>query len=126
MGSCIKGRGDQKSKIDFLSEYKFTIAAENIQNNGYTTEKIIHPVSVGSIPIYWGSHTVGGDFNPASFINVDDFSCFKELVEHVRIIDDDDDKRNEILSQPVFPNNEIPQQVQPLNVLRFFEEEILC
>jgi len=126
MGYCIKGRGDQKSKVDFLSSYKFTIAAENTKNDGYTTEKIVHPLSVGSIPIYWGSNIVGEDFNEECFINVDNFSTLKELIERVIIIDNDDALCKEIISKPVFKNNQIPESVLPENILKFFEEKILC
>ena len=126
LGYCVEGRGDQKYKLDFLSKYKFTIAAENTQNPGYTTEKMIHPLSVGSIPIYWGSPTVVDDFNPACFINVDNFSSLKKMVEYVILIDNDEKKRREILSAPVFPHGKIPSYIKPSSVLRFFEEKILC
>ena len=126
MGHSIRGRGDQQSKIDFLSNYKFTIAAENVKNDGYTTEKIIHPLSVGSIPIYWGSSSVAEDFNAASFINVDDFPTLKELKEYVTMIDRDQALYEKMLSQPVFTNNKIPAHVTPKSVLKFFEERVLC
>ena len=126
VGFLIEGRGDQKPKIDFISQYKFTIAAENTKSDGYTTEKIIHPLSTGSIPIYWGSNIVGEDFNEECFINVDNFSTLKELIEHIIMIDNDDALYKEIISKPVFKNNQIPESVLPENILKFFEEKILC
>jgi glyoxylate carboligase len=45
------------NKRQFQSEYKFSIAFENNahrpQYPGYTTEKIMEPMTVNSIPIYW-------------------------------------------------------------------------
>lgn len=45
----------QSTKIDCLRPYKFTIAFENQSHGHYWTEKIIHPLLAGSVPIYWGS-----------------------------------------------------------------------
>ena len=85
MGQRIPGRGDQKPKVDFISEYRFTIAAENSSFPGYTTEKLLHPLSIGSIPIYWGSPVAHLDFNQDAYINVHEFD---DLVEVVDLIED--------------------------------------
>jgi alpha(1,3/1,4) fucosyltransferase len=58
-----------RTKIAFLSRYKFTIAFENQTYPGYTTEKIYHAMQAGSVPIYWGDPLVDRDFNPRSFIS---------------------------------------------------------
>lgn len=121
----IGGRGDQKQKIDFISQFKFTIAAENSKYDGYTTEKMIHPMSVGSIPIYWGSDRVTEEFNEKAFVNANKLSG-QELLNRIIEINEDDELYQSIISEPVFPNNEIPSHVLPENVLRFFEEQILC
>ena len=57
-GRKIKGRGDQKWKIKYISKFRFNIAFENEIGEGYVTEKILHPMSVNSIPIYWGSDLI--------------------------------------------------------------------
>lgn len=57
-------------KRAFLSRYKFTVAFENSSAPGYHTEKILDPMLVGSIPIYWGDREIESVFNPASFIHV--------------------------------------------------------
>jgi hypothetical protein len=121
----IKGRGDEKYKIQFLRDYKFTIASENSKDDGYTTEKIIHPLSVGSVPIYWGSDLVHLDFNNNSFINVDDFVSYEDLVYIIKEIDENDLLYKKIVQQPVFNNNQIPDFALPTNVLKYFEETIL-
>ena len=50
-------RGDwQKSKLEFLKKYKFTIAFENSSSNGYTTEKL--PANLLQAQRdYFGAHT---------------------------------------------------------------------
>lgn len=65
-------------KIDFLSQYKFTIAFENASYPGYTTEKLLHPLQANSIPIYWGNPLASKDFNSKAFINCNDFKNFDE------------------------------------------------
>ena len=51
--------GPVKDKCAFLRDYKFTIAFENSSVNGYTTEKVVEPMLVNSIPIYWGNKLIG-------------------------------------------------------------------
>jgi len=51
--------GWRENKIKLLADYRFTIAFENACFPGYTTEKLIHPLLAGSIPIYWGNPRVG-------------------------------------------------------------------
>lgn len=116
----IDGRGDQIDKMYFLSNYKFTISAENSKHNGYVTEKIIHPLSVGSIPIYWGSESIQNDFNEESFINCNSMSD-EELIQKIIDIDNNNELYNYIIRQPIFKNNIVPEYVKPKNVLSFIE-----
>lgn len=125
LGSIIPGRGDQLFKIDFLKDYKFTIAAENSQYPGYITEKILHPLSVGSIPIYWGS-TIIQDFNKMSFIDADSFLSEDDLLDEIISLDTSFSRYEEFIARPIFENNAIPPFALPENVLRFFEDKILC
>ena len=125
VGHTIAGRGDQKQKIDFLKDYKFTIAAENSSSPGYTTEKIIHPLSVGSIPIYWGSGTVADDFNEGAFINVNNYNSMDDLVEHIESVDQNPELYEKYITAPIFNNNKISPCFLPENVLYYIEENIL-
>jgi hypothetical protein len=55
-GKHLNNLGYQiKNKLDFMQQYKFTIAFENYSYPGYTTEKIYDPMLVNSIPIYGSS-----------------------------------------------------------------------
>jgi len=56
-------------KRAFISQYKFTIAFENSSYPGYHTEKLLDPMMVYSLPIYWGNPNIDRHFNPNSFVN---------------------------------------------------------
>src|SRR5260370_4607320 len=56
-------------KRAFISQYKFTIAFENSSYPGYHTEKILDPMGVNSLPIYWGNPHIDRHFNHHSFVN---------------------------------------------------------
>ena len=102
MDNAIEPRGGnwEAGKIDFLRNYKFTIAFENIGSDGYTTEKLIHPFMAGSIPIYWGNPRVGEEFNTKSFINCNDYgNDFGAVIEKIMELDGDDEKYLAMLSE---------------------------
>lgn len=78
-------------KLAFIKDYKFSIAIENSVVPGYTTEKIIDPMMVGSMPIYYGDPFVGRDFNMESCIHLRDYGSLDEAVEQVIKMDSDDE-----------------------------------
>lgn len=92
--------GRVADKKDFISNYKFNIAFENSIKDGYTTEKIMEPMLVNSLPIYWGNRLVGLDFNPDSFINAANYPSLEALVEDIIELDTNDEKYLSILSKP--------------------------
>ena len=118
-GKKIKGRGDQKWKIKYISKFRFNVAFENEIGEGYVTEKILHPMSVNSVPIYWGSDFVNQDFNPQSFINASNYENDEELIDRILDLEKDKEKYMELLRQPWFKNNEFPDYVRPESVLKF-------
>ena len=69
--------GPVENKREFISQYKFNIAFENSMRDGYTTEKILEPMIVNSLPIFWGNRKEGLDFNPNSFIDASDYPSFR-------------------------------------------------
>jgi hypothetical protein len=117
----IPGRGDQKEKIKFLEPYKFNISFENESYLGYVTEKIVHSMFSGSIPIYWGSPRVHEEFNNESFINAMDYKSDEELIADILKVDRDKELYIHMLSQPWFKHNTIPEYALPNNVLGFIK-----
>lgn len=94
--------GPVANKVDFQSHYKFSMAFENTQAEGYTTEKILDAYAGHSVPIYYGDPTVIQDFNPDSFINAHDFDSWDSLVNYIQKIDTDDRLYLKMLKAPVF------------------------
>lgn len=92
--------GPVADKLQFVSQYKFNIAFENSSVLGYTTEKIMEPMTVNTLPIYWGNPLVWKDFNPASFINVGDFASMEDAVQYIIDLDRDDTRYLQMLRAP--------------------------
>ena len=61
VGGCVE------DKLEFIKDYKFVISFENSAHPGYTTEKIVDPLAMNCIPIYWGNPYVARDFNNKRF-----------------------------------------------------------
>lgn len=78
-------------KLVFCRGYKFNIAFENSSVPGYTTEKIMQPMSVGSVPIYYGNPLVARDFNPASFVQVANEADIPRAIEEIVYLDTHDE-----------------------------------
>lgn len=102
-------RWDSPVKIDFLSNYKFTIAFENSSYPGYISEKIIHTFQANSVPIYWGDPDITIDFNPESFINIHSFNTLKEAIDYIIFLDNNDEAYlNMLYTCPMQYNYKIP------------------
>ena len=111
------------NKVKFQSEYKFSIAFENNayrpQHPGYTTEKIMEPMTVNSVPIYWGNPEIGKEFNTKSFINVYDFDHIDSVINYIEYLDNNDKKYLELLNQPWFTEYNIPENNKIENIKSF-------
>lgn len=115
-GKRMNNMGERvKNKLDFIKDYKFTIAFENSSVNGYTTEKIVEPMIMNSMPIYWGNRLIDKDFNPKSFVYVRDKADLNRAIERVIELDNNDDLYIEMLKEPWFTYR---------NVKREWEEKI--
>ncbi len=103
----------EEGKLDFIKDYKFTIAFENCSKPGYVTEKIMHPLMANSIPIYWGDPIITREFNPKAFINANDFNALSELIEHVKYLDNNDEAYMQMLREPPMRENYVyePQRL---------------
>ena len=92
--------GPVADKLQFVSQYKFNIAFENSCVRGYTTEKIMEPMTVNTLPIYWGNPLVWKEFNVASFVDVNSFASMEDAVQHIVDLDNDDAKYLQMLRAP--------------------------
>jgi hypothetical protein len=92
--------GPVADKIDFIKNYKFTIAFENSSLSGYTTEKLTEPMSVNSMPVYWGNPDIQLDFNKDSIIFVNDYDSLDAAIEEIIRLDNDNDAYINKLKKP--------------------------
>ena len=110
-------------KRKFQSEYKFSISFENNayrpQQPGYTTEKIMEPMTVNSIPLYWGNPNIDLEFNTKSFVNFYDFNSEKDMIDYIIELDKDDNKYLEMLKQPWLLEYNIPDNNKIENIKLF-------
>ncbi len=81
----------RKTKINFLSEYKFNIAFENTDIDGYITEKLMDCFLAGTVPIYYGSSKNLSPFPKAAIIHANDYPDFESLVARIKEVDENDE-----------------------------------
>ncbi|XP_052071022.1 alpha-(1,3)-fucosyltransferase 11-like [Mytilus californianus] len=79
--------------LDFIAGYKFHLSFENAVCDDYMTEKLMRPLHLGSVPIYYGSPKAK-DWMPNnhSIIMVNDFNSPKELAEFIKYLDENDEE----------------------------------
>lgn len=113
--------GPVADKRSFINNYRFVISFENSSYPGYTTEKLIEPMLVNSIPVYWGNPQVHQDFNTRSFVNVNNFKSFNEAAEYIVMLDEDEEKLAAMAAEPWFQHNEIPHEMTEESLVSFFD-----
>ena len=79
-----------KNKIDFLSKYKFSIAMENSDGDGYISEKIVDSFRAGTIPIYYGDYLIDEFINPKTYILIKGEKDIEKKIEYIKKIDNND------------------------------------
>jgi hypothetical protein len=94
--------GGTFAKMDFIRDYRFVISFENSSSVGYTTEKLIEPLLIGAIPIYWGNPAVGKEFNKKRILYYDDFPTEEALIERILEIENDPKAALGILKEKAF------------------------
>ena len=77
------------NKIKFLSSYKFSIAMENSEGDGYISEKIIESFLSGAIPLYYGDYMIDEYINPKSYILIKSEKDIFKKIEYIKNIDND-------------------------------------
>ena len=108
MGGKYKNNiGKIVNKIEFLSSYKFSIAMENTEGDGYISEKIIDSFLSGTIPIYYGSYLLDEFINPKSFILIRGNTDIKEKIEYIKKIDNDNNIYRNILKENILIDKNI-------------------
>lgn len=114
------GSGYIDNKLEFIKTFKFMISFENGSYPGYTTEKIFEPMLVNTVPIYWGSNTVSTEFNPKSYIDVNEMSI-EAAVDLVLEIDSDDDLYYSIYKESYLADNKLTEWMDFQTLQNFFK-----
>lgn len=84
-----KNQSFYQAKIDFMRGYRFALTFENSQSPGYTTEKIVHALLAGCIPIYWGDPLINKQIDENCFIWVKDEEDVDRAIETLKRIEAD-------------------------------------
>lgn len=108
--------GPVKDKLAFVAKHKFNIAFENSEYPGYTTEKIMDPLSVWSVPIYWGDPLVDKDFHPQSFIRLKTKDDIERAIEEIIRLDSDDGAYLEKCKAPCLFHPEIDYYLRQMEL----------
>lgn len=104
---------DERHKLEYIDDFKFNLCYDNGEADGWVTEKLIHPIYQGVIPIYWGCPSVGREFNENRFIHARDFECAEQLFDTILEVWNSEKRFQEIQSQPCFPDNRVPDCANP-------------
>ena len=91
-GECLRNHYNissehMKGNIELYSKYKFVIAIENSNCQDYVTEKLVHAIASGSIPIVAGKDGKPDylRFLPSnSFINIYDYHSLNDVVVKIK------------------------------------------
>ena len=71
-------------KTNFINKYKYCLCIENVQLDGYITEKILDSMKAMTIPIYYGALNIEKYIPSKCFINFNNFQNFEELSKYLR------------------------------------------
>ena len=106
-GKCKNNiNGRVTNKIEFLSSYKFSIAIENSNGDGYLSEKIVESFLAGTIPIYYGDYLLDEFINPKSVILIKGEKDIDKKIEYIKQIDKDDNLYKDLMREkPIIDDN---------------------
>lgn len=89
-----------KEFLDYVGKFKFVVTMENSQEDTYITEKIMHGLMAGNVPIYWGSPRICDYVNSKRFIHVrneEDFATVSQQLKQMT-----EEEWTKITQEPIF------------------------
>ena len=81
-------KGACSSKYEVMSDYTFALCFENMEMQGYVTEKIFDCFYAGAIPLYLGASDISELIPKESFIDCRKFSSWNQMADEVLNISD--------------------------------------
>lgn len=91
-------------KIEFQSRYRFSLAIQDSENDGYTDEKLVQCFASRNIPVFWGDKTVDRLFNSDAMVDFYNFDGLDEVAREIERIDNDKDEYLKRLKVPAMRN----------------------
>lgn len=64
-------------------DYMFSVVTENCKVDDYFCNQILDPIACGTIPIYWGSPSIGKHFNMDGIIPFDTIEQFDDIIRRL-------------------------------------------
>jgi hypothetical protein len=104
--------GPVKDKIKFLSSYKFSIAMENSEGDGYLSEKIIDSFISGTIPIYYGDYILDEYINQKALILIKNEKNIEQKIKYIIELDNNYEKYSNILKENILINENIENIIE--------------
>ena len=89
-------------KRNFVKQFRFTIAIENSEHQGYITEKITDAFLAHTVPIYWGDPRVLEEFNADAFLHLRDYPTHEAAIAEIQRLNADPKRLLALLNAPVF------------------------
>ena len=118
--------GPIKNKIKFLQKYKFSIAMENSEGDGYISEKIFDSFISGTIPIYYGDYMIDEYINPKSFILIRGKMDIEKKIKFIKKIDNDNNLYKKILKEKIFTDTKFKEKIENQKIeflMHIFEQD---
>jgi hypothetical protein len=119
-GSLFNNTGiilSRLEKIEKTKGYKFQLAFENSEYDGYVSEKITDAFKSDIIPIYWGGSKINLEFNDKSFIDVNQLSV-ENSIKLINDINKNFDLYWEYYNQPIVRED---QESVELRIDKFYK-----
>ena len=114
-------KNNATNKINFLSEYKFSIAMENSNGDGYISEKIFDSYNAGTIPIYYGDYTIDDFINPKTYILIKGKADIEKKIEYIKKIDNDDNLYRSFFKEKPIIDSEFKNKIENNEIKAFLK-----
>ena len=112
-GKCYNNIGGQtKNKIKFLTSYKFSIAMENSEGDGYISEKVVDSLLAGTIPIYYGGYMIDEFINPKAYILIRGEKDMYKKIEYIKKIDNDEKLYTNALKEKLLLDDSVTKKTE--------------
>lgn len=72
-------RGNCESKMDVLSQYRFSLCFENMPMKGYITEKVFDCLYAGTVPLYLGAPDIESYLPREAYLDVRQYNSYQDL-----------------------------------------------